>query len=175
MLNWLLRTAIVEIVNIGLFSYVWWIMNRILPGKVDILSVLGLFTLNVFLLQGGLYWLLARTRFFHKTPAQSRFFFLRGLYWFNIFLILVFPSGAVICALIGNATELPDFLLGAAFYLFGVIEFLHYFVFKINMRRYEREYWRRTHRFVPARLLRELHRAQKKYHQDYGLNSTNRR
>ena len=51
-------------------------------------------------------------------------------------------------------------LLGAGFYLFGLGEFLHYFVFKINMRSYERNIAVRSGQLIPARILRELRRAQ---------------
>jgi hypothetical protein len=160
MRNWLLWTGIVEIANIGIFTFFWWRISLKIPGNCDLISILGLLTLNVILLEGGIYWLLARTHFFRKTSARIRYFVLITLYGLNSILLLVFPVGLVVLGLIGSLIALPDLLFGAALYLFGIGEFIHYFVYKINMRRYEREYSRRKHRFVPARLLRELRRVQ---------------
>jgi hypothetical protein len=168
MQNWLIWTGIGELTNVGVFFFVWYSFNHVLPGATDILSILGLITLEFILLIGGLYWLLVRIRFFQTAPILTRLCLLKGLYGIAIFLMLIFPIGVIICSLIDENIKLPfstamersDFMLGLFFYVFGVGEFLHYFIFKINMRRYERENSRRTHRFIPARLLRELRRAQ---------------
>jgi hypothetical protein len=167
MKNWLIWTGIGELTNVGVFYFVWLRLNHMLPGATDILSILGLSTLEFILLIGGLYWLLVRIKFFQKIPGPTRLYLLMGLYGFSIFIMVIFPIGVIICSLMSErlnlpfftAMEMPDFMLGLFFYLFGAGEFLHYFVFKINMRRYERENSHRTHRFVPARLLRELRRA----------------
>jgi hypothetical protein len=168
MQNWLIWTGIGELTNVGVFYFVWWSFNHLLPGATDILSILGLLTLEFILLIGGLYWLLVHVKLFRKMPSRTRFYLLVGLYGFTVFIMSIFPIGVIICFLMGEilklpfstAMETPDFLLGLFFYVFGAGEFLHYFIFKINMRRYERENSHRTHRFVPARLLRELRHAQ---------------
>jgi hypothetical protein len=155
---WLRWTGIVEIANVGVFSFLWWILNGLLPGTQDILSILGLLTLDLILLEGGIYWLLVRARYFQKTSAPARYRMLRAVYVMNVLALLVFPAG-LLRALQPGGVEFVDLLFGAGFYLFGLGEFLHYFAFKINMRPYE---WRdalQNRRFVPARLLRELRRA----------------
>ncbi len=153
--NWLLWTGSLEIFNVLVFTFLWWTLNTIIPSTQDLLSLLGLLTLNLVLLEGGLYWLLARARFFKKTPARVRLPLLQGVYAANVLALLVFPVAALLRA--GPTFDWGDFWLGAGFYLFGFGEFLHYFIFKINMRPNERE--RTGSIFVPARLLRELRRA----------------
>lgn len=158
--QWLLWTGILEIINIAVFSFLWGTVNWLLPGERDTFSVLGLVTLNLVLLEGGIYWLLARARFFQKTPARARLRLLQALYPVNILLLLLFPGLLLFRAVLGLPVEVPDVLLGAGFYLFGLGEFLHYFVFKINMRSYERKMAARSGQLIPARVLRELRRAQ---------------
>jgi hypothetical protein len=83
---------------------------------------------------------------------------LRALYLGTGLLLLIFPLAVV--AGFAFASPAPGGLLfGGALYLFAVGEFVHYFLFKINMRPREwRESWRQG-RLPPARLRRELHRA----------------
>ncbi len=158
--QWLVWTGIIEIANIPIFSFLCWQVNRLIPGERDTLSILGLVTLNLILLEGGIYWLLAHARFFQKTPARARLHLLQAVYLVNILLLLLFPALVLWQTILGPQAELPDVLLGAGFYLFGFGEFLHYFVFKINMRPYERQNAVRRGQMVPARILRELRRAE---------------
>lgn len=161
--NWLIWTGVIEIINIPIFSFLWWSLNLMLPGDEDVLSLAGLATLGVILLEGGLYWLLVRARFFQRTPARFRLFLLQGVYLANILLLLVFPAILILRLLAGQPVEVGDFLLGAGYYLFGFGEFLHYFIFKINMRPYELRLALQKRQFVPARLMRELRRARNEH------------
>jgi hypothetical protein len=164
--QWLLWTGIIEIANIAIFSFLGWDINRLLPGNEDILSILGLLTLNILLLEGGIYWLFVRARFFQKTSTVFRFHLLQAVYTFNILLLLVFPGGLWFCIARQSVIELSDLLLGTGFFIFGFGEFLHYFIFKINMRPSEWKYAVQNRQFVPARLLRELRRAKSAYQQE---------
>lgn len=157
--QWLLWTGVLEIANIAIFGFLWSILTRRITGEARIFSILGFITLSAILLEGGAYWLLVRARFFQRAPEKLRLRLLQGLYGFNILFLLAFPVMLIVRAAAGLPIEGADLLLGGAYYLFALGEFVHYFVFKINMRPYQ---WKRalqTGRFVPARLLRELHRA----------------
>lgn len=160
MRSWLLWTGVLELVNVVILFFVWLTFNRVLPGTQDLLSILGLLVTLIILIEGGVYWLLARGRFFQRTPAASRLRLLRVLYGFNLLLLVGYPAALVIKLLTGSPVEWADALLGGAFYLFGFGEFLHYFAFKINMRPYEFKQVMRTGKTIPARMLRELRRAE---------------
>lgn len=157
--RWLLWTGVIEIANTGIFSLLWWVLNRAIPGSNDVLSLAGLMMCNLVLLVGGGYWLLKRGGFFVRTPAPLRLRLLRAAYVLTGLALLVFPALVIARLVAGVPVEWGDALLGAAFWLFGAGEFVHYFVFKINMRRYERRASAQHRRRVPARLRRELHRA----------------
>lgn len=161
MRSWLLWTGVLELINVVLFFFVWLTVNWALPGTQDLLSILGMLVVVIILIEGGVYWLLARGRFFQRAPAKTRVRLLRGLYAFNILLVLAYPVALIITIVSGAPIDWADVLLGGAFYLFGVGEFLHYFVFKINMRPYELRQVIRTGKTIPARILRELQRAQR--------------
>lgn len=157
--RWLLWTGVIELANIGVFSFLWWTANRAIPGTSDVLSLTGLMTCNLVLLEGGVYWLLKRGGFFIRTPARLRLRLLQAAYVLTALALLVFPALLIARLVAGVPVEWGDAALGAAFWLFGVGEFVHYFVFKINMRRYERRMSARHKRRIPARLRRELQRA----------------
>lgn len=157
--QWLLWTGLLEIANIAIFGFLWSILSRRIPGEARIFSVLGLITLSVILLEGGLYWLMVRARFFQRAPVKSRLRLLQGVYGFNILLMLGFPALLIVRVAAGLPMDWTDLLLGGAYYIFALGEFVHYFVFKINMRPYEWQQALQTGRFVPARLLREMQRA----------------
>lgn len=157
--TWLVWTGILEFVSAILFVLVWWTANLAIPGGSELFSILGIVALTVVLLQGGAYWLLVRARFFQKTPARVRLRLLRAQYGLSIALLLAFPGLLLWRIVFRLPVDLPDTLLGAGFYLFGLGEFLHYFVFKINMRPYELKNALRGGQLVPARILRELRRA----------------
>ncbi len=159
--NWLLITGIVEIANIAVFGFLCWTLSNLFGTTEKTFTIIGFLTLAVMLLEGGMYWLLVRGRFFRKSPAKLRLRLLQGVYGINILLMLVFPVLLLIRAASGYPIQLADVLLGGGFYLFGVGEFLHYFVFKINMRPYEWRNAMQTGKFVPARVRRELHRARR--------------
>lgn len=164
--QWLLWTGVLEIVNIPIFSFLWWTLNRIIPGDEDLLSLLGLLTTALILLEGGIYWLMVRARWFQRTPAVQRFRVLRTVYGFNIILLLIFLIAALIRALQPEPVDRADLLLGAGFYLFGLGEFVHYFVIKINMRPYEWSFALKNRQVIPARIRRELQRAKNGYEQE---------
>jgi hypothetical protein len=161
MRSWLLWTGVLELINVVLFFFVWLMVNWVLPGTRDLLSILGMLVVVIILIEGGVYWLLARGRFFQRAPAVTRLRLLRGLYGFNILLVLAYPLALIISVASGAPIDWADVLLGGAFYLFGLGEFLHYFVFKINMRPYELRQVIRTGKTIPARFLRELQRARR--------------
>ena len=58
-------------------------------------------------------------------------------------------------------TKFLGFALVLGLYIFGLGEFVHYFVWKINMRGSERRRQRQSTRRIPARFRRELIRAQR--------------
>lgn len=153
--RWLLWTGLIEIANIGVFSLLWVSLNRIIPGESDLLSLVGLVTTHLVLLEGGVYWLLKRARFFERTAAPVRLRLLQAAYALTGLALLVYPALLLGRLLAGLPVEWGDALLGAGFWLFAAGEFVHYFVVKINMRPDER----RRGRPVPARLRRELARA----------------
>ncbi len=158
--RWLLWTGVMEIGNAALFTLLMWYLAYSNPGLVGYFSLAGLATLNALLVQGGLYWLLKRSRFFEASPAPRILRLLRGLYVLNVLLLLVFPASILAAVATGAPVlALYDALIGLGCYLFGVGEFLHYFVFKINARPRELKRLLRERRPMPARLLRELRQA----------------
>jgi len=86
---------------------------------------------------------------------RPRLRLLQAVYALTGLSLLVYPALLAIRLLSGLPVERGDALLGAGLWLFGVGEFVHYFIVKINMRPDER----RRGRPVPARLRRELERA----------------
>jgi len=75
-------------------------------------------------------------------------------------LLLIFPASSLAAVATGTpALALYDVVIGLGCYLFGVDEFLHYFVSKINARPRELKRSLRERRPMPARLLRELRQA----------------
>jgi len=153
--RWLLLTGLLEIANVGIFAMLWLTLNRIIPGESDVLSLAGLLTTDLLLFVGGLYWLLKRARFFERMAPRPRLRLLQAVYALTGLSLLVYPALLAIRLLAGLPVERGDALLGAGLWLFGVGEFVHYFIVKINMRPDER----RRGRPVPARLRRELERA----------------
>ena len=105
MSTWLLVTGLVEIANVAVFTFLAFVIIGGREGPWP-LAWIGVLTLDLILLEGGVYWLLKR--------------------WS-----------------VGHA-------LG---------EFVHYFVFKINMRAAERRLASQRGRLVRARLWRALARA----------------
>jgi hypothetical protein len=93
--------------------------------------------------------------------AMQSLRWLRGLYLGNSLLMAIFPMGVLI-SIVSNVIglRLSDLLIGLGLYVFGLVEFVHYFVFKINMRPGEFRLALRRKRPVPARLLREYKRAE---------------
>lgn len=160
MRSWLLWTGIMELINVALMYFVWLTFNWALPGTQDLLSILGMLVTVVILTEGGVYWLMARAGFFRHASARVRLRLLQVLYGLNILLLVGYPVALVVKLITSSPVEWADALLGGAFYVFGLGEFLHYFVFKINMRLYEFKQVVRTGRGIPARLRRELCRAQ---------------
>ncbi len=123
-----------EIGNVALFTSLMWYLAYSNPGLVSYFSVAGLATLNALLL--------------------------RGLYVLKVLLLLTLPASILAAVVTGApALALYDVLIGLGCYLFGVGEFLHYFVFKINARPRELKRLLRERRPMPARLLRELRQA----------------
>jgi hypothetical protein len=153
---WLDSTGRLELFNAALFAFLVWWGGR----SVGYLSMLGLLTLDALLVQGGLYWLLKRRQLRRRrgNPFTTRV--LRTIYAVNILLLLAFPLGVLVAASgIGPPVRCRDLVLGTALYALGVGEFVHYFLYKINMRPRElRRAWREK-RTVPSRLRREMARA----------------
>jgi hypothetical protein len=169
MQRWLVWTGCLELFNAGLFSFLMWYFARDNPGVVGYFSVVGLVTLNAILVEGGVYWLLKRARFFDNVPARRVLALLRGLYVFDVFLLLAFPASVLVALLTGSPPPRTyDLLIGLVCYLFGVGEFLHYFAFKINMRPRELKRLLKERKPAPARLLRELRQARLKTARDRG-------
>ncbi|MGS2640149.1 hypothetical protein [Streptosporangium sp. G12] len=165
MTRWLLETGLLELFNVGLFSWLYLHPVRWLwDGDNRPYALVGLLTLNVVLVEGGCYWLakfwlLSRRRTSRGDP-RARLCGLQALYAFNVALLLVFPVVVVVgIATRGIGTSPTGLLLGAGLYGFAVGEFVHYFLWKINMRSGERARARRGSRRIPARFLRELRRA----------------
>ncbi len=160
MRSWLAWTGGVELANTLIFSALLWSITLDRPGPWP-LSLLGLATLDLLLLQGGLYWLLKGRGAARRWPAERRLRLLRLLYAANALLLLLFPLAILLrLTVVPRPIRLPDLLLGLGYYLFAFAEFVHYFIFKINMRPRElRSAWSRR-RLVRARLWRELRRAE---------------
>lgn len=156
--SWLVWTGVVEIVNIPIFSLLALLLVAGRPGPWY-LTAIGVLTLDVLLLEGGLYWLGKRWRIGSGLGPRIRLRLLRLLYVGNALLLLTFP----LVAIISIRGQVPpgafDLLLGLAYYLFAFGEFIHYFLFKINMRPGERRLAREKGHRVPARFRRELARA----------------
>ncbi len=117
-------------------------------------------TLCVILLQGSLYWLMKRPHGIKLFTAPRRLRFIEGLYAINIILLLVFPVFSLTALTINYPPiRLSDWVIGFCCYLFASGEFLHYFVFKINMSRSEQKRVLSNRQPATARLLRELRRT----------------
>ncbi len=160
MRGWLVWTGVLEWANVVGFGVVFWRFGEGSSG-VGRFAVLGLATLEVVLFEGGAYWLVKRRAGGLRGSAARRLRLFRALYAGNVFLLLVFPVALLAAVVSGRGPGGTDALLGAALYLLGLGEFVHYFVWKINMRPAEfRRAWR-ARRPVPARLWREYRRARR--------------
>lgn len=161
--RWLLWTGLLEMGNAVLFTLIVWYWSReVFPESIGYLTVAGLATLNVLLVEGGAYWLLKRAGFFGRSSGSCSPRLLRYAYAANAALLLVFPAGLVAATLSVLPTNGADALIGLFWYLFALGEFVHYFCFKINMRPRELRDALRKRKPVPARLLRELRAAERR-------------
>ena len=165
MTRWLLATGLLELLNVVLFSWLYlYPVRRLWAGGSWPYALVGLLTLNVILIEGGCYWLgkfwlLSKRRTARGNP-KARLRGLQALYASNVALLLAFPIVlSVGIATRGIGTGLTSLLLGVGLYGFAVGEFVHYFLWKINMRSEERALAHRGSRRIPARFLRELRRA----------------
>jgi hypothetical protein len=174
MKNWLAWTGGLEIYNAVQFSVIYVILGYFHFHHFGPVSLTGSIMTALILAQGGWYWLAKRSDWFDVTPAARREKILRGLYFLDYILAASLP--VVILITLGRLLLVPDefawpvtfsgwtgaigeWLVGGVYYLFGVGEFLHYFVFKINMRPDELRRMQKTGKLIPARFLRELRRA----------------
>jgi hypothetical protein len=155
MRSWLVWTGVGELLNVPLFTVIAWFFLRERPGPWT-LTAIGLATLNLILLEGGLYWIAKWWRGGRQWPIG----FLYTLYALTGLALLVFPFMLLGGFGWGLATPRPtDLILGAALYAFALGEFIHYFLVKINMRPREwRAGWQQRQP-QPARFRRELRRA----------------
>ena len=157
--SWLVWTGVGEHVNVVLFTVFIWFFLRDQPGPWPYTAI-GLTSLNLVLVIGGLYWYAKRWRIEQRWSLQARLGLLQACYALTGLALLVFPLaliGGVVFALVPQRPG--DILFGAALYAFAVGEFVHYFVIKLNMRPREwRASWRRRRPTV-ARFRRELRRA----------------
>lgn len=159
MRRWLAITGVLEILNgVVVLPAFTWLMGEEFPGLVGPFVWLGVVTLGLILIEGGMYWLLKRD-WFERTPASVRLRGLREAYVASIALLCVFPALLVAVLLVGAAPRADDLALGTFWYLFGVGEFVHYFMVKITMRGRELRRLLRTGRPIPARFRREVRRA----------------
>jgi len=139
--------------------FLWYLSGRY-EGLVGPFVVLGYLTLALFLIEGGGYWLVKRRRG-AALGARELLWLLRALYSANLALLLVFPLVLLGAFIIGRSLRLGDAIFGLGLYFFGLGEFIHYFVWKINMRPGE---WRRFIRAgqpIPTRFQREYTRARR--------------
>ncbi len=160
--NWLLWTGALELLNIVLFTLLWGMVVLLYPHAWGVLAGVGWFTFAAVMFQGALYWLLKWRRFFTRSAPATLLRFLRGAYAFNSILLLLFPLLAGIRLLSSAPLGGREFLQGLGYYLFGLGEFIHYFVYKINMRSAEMREMLHSRRPVPARFRRELARAHRR-------------
>ncbi len=159
MAQWLVWTGALELINIVLLGVVFARMTVEVPMIGGTLATVGYATLAIILLEGGLYWWFKRWDWADRWTPQQRLALLVALYRVNYVVLLVFPA----LLLVSWTTNVVPFTPGAAifgtlWYLFGLGEFIHYFVWKINMRSTERRRQRATRRRIPARFRRELDR-----------------
>jgi hypothetical protein len=153
MAAWLLETGVLELVSAVLITYLFLVRGRSWwAGPPLPVAVL---TLDLVLIQGAGYWFLKlrslRTRRPGRAGPRWRLRALQVLYAADVALLTAFPAVAAL----SGADDLSGLLLGAALWAFALAEFVHYFLWKINMRASERARPRR----VPGRILRELRRA----------------
>ena len=155
MRSWLVWTGVGELFNVPLFTTIAWFFLRDRSGPWTFTAI-GLATLNLILLEGGLYWLAKRWRGGQRWQTG----FLNTLYALTGLALLVFPLALLVGLGRGLAAPRPaDLILGTALYAFALGEFVHYFLVKINMRPREwRAGWRQRQP-QPARFRRELRRA----------------
>lgn len=160
MRSWLAWTGTLEIINIFIFAGLVWLVVRDWERPARY-TWLGLAILGLILLEGGGYWLAKRSRAGQPWSPHQRLRLLRVLYRGTAVLLLVYPLAVVAGFIFRSVAPAPgDLLFGGALYLFGVGEYIHYFIVKINMRPREwRAIWRQG-RLPPARLRRELQRAE---------------
>jgi hypothetical protein len=157
---WLAWTGAGELASIVVFSVLAW---RFTQGRVMAwpFTLFGLVLLDLVLIQGAAYWLVKRQRAGRGWPARSRLALIRALYAANVLALASFPLAVVVAfALAPWWVRVPDVLAGMALFLFACGEFMHYFLFKINMRPREWRAARRHGRPIPARFFRELRRAE---------------
>jgi glycosyltransferase involved in cell wall biosynthesis len=158
MRSWLIWTGLLEWFNVALFAGILWWWSRHTGRTVGPFVMLGFLTLAAILIQGGGYWLV-KWWWGNRLAARMRLALLRGLYRGDLALLLIFPLALFGAFAIGRSPSLGDAIFGVGLYLFGFGEFIHYFVWKINMRPRE---WRRflcTGQPIPARFRREYERA----------------
>jgi len=117
--SWLVITGVIELVCVFLFSFLVWRLNNYFGNGIGFLSLIGIITLNVILVQGGFYWLLKKYKTISLAPSQQ-LRFIQGLYIFNVLLLSVFPIAFLLWLFSPKfSTTSADMLIGLCCYLFG--------------------------------------------------------
>jgi hypothetical protein len=160
--RWLLWTGGAEILNVGIFLFLFRQLGHAFPPLTGPMAMIGFATLSIILVEGGLYWWGKRLRLSHHLSTHLQRSLLKAMYVTNGILLLVFPA-VLVGSLVTDTVSfhVGDIIFGLVWYLFGVGEFIHYFIWKINMRSAERTQQRKTGRRIPARFRRELLRLQR--------------
>jgi hypothetical protein len=163
--NWLAWTGVAELINIVILSAFVWTFTRGRAGPWPF-TILGLLLVNLILFEGGIYWLIKfgrgrRPSPAHPRPAHFQPGLIRALYAANGLALASFPVAVLLTAILEPAAVRSlDLFAGLALFLFACGEFVHYFLFKINMRPREWRAARARGRPVRARFWRELRRAE---------------
>lgn len=169
----LLSNGIGELVNVLLFfALFFWLRSTYGSALFGNFTILGLLTLDIVLLLGGLYWLGKRWHLWRPLPLSTWMRLLQAIYLLMSVLMLPFPIFLIIALLQHHIGTQGDLILGICLYLFAGGEFIHYFFFKITMSARERQLVFRQRRLLPARLWREKQRAQRELSKATVVNNT---
>jgi len=122
----LLYLAIAEFAALLTFVYVWWVFSTFLNTRT--VSLMTFSYLIFILLQGSIYWLyryifIIKKRNFGATAV--------GLFTFLSYLnIIVLVCVGILIPVFKSSTL--DLIIGIAAFLFGVIEYINYYWYRLS-------------------------------------------
>lgn len=120
----LLSLAFGELTAAIAFSYLYLVLD------LGTLSLISLLSLNFVLVQGSIYWFIKYSAISRNNRSgNSAKFVFRVFKSLNLLLIVAFPAALLFRM---NEYRAPDLIAGSSFYLFFIIEYINYYVFRLS-------------------------------------------